>query len=308
METILNILPQHIKLRVSQLMKNKWTSLEEIRLRLQQPIELVFQHGSEWLEGVIFREADSVYLLNQLSEHSLYRMEKELQEGYMTIQGGHRVGLAGKVTTKNNQQVQLQQIAFFNIRIAKEVIGVAIPFMPYVTTDVGYRNTLIIGPPKTGKTTLIRDIARLVSNGNTYVNHRRVGIIDERSEIAASIDGVPQHDVGKSTDVMDACPKAAGMMMMIRSMSPEVLIIDEIGKAADVQAIMEAILSGVTMMCTVHGSSLADIVKRPSMKILLDHDVFSRIVILSAQQHHQIQVEMLDANGEEVMSHRLVKQ
>jgi len=308
METILRILPHHIQVDVNECIHNRWTSLEEIRLRLQQPIELVFHHGSEWVERLIFTERDSIYVLNQLTEHSLYRMEEQLQEGYITIQGGHRVGLAGKVTIKNNKLVQLQHISFYNIRIAKEVENVALPLIPYIIAESGYRNTLLIGPPKTGKTTMIRDMARMISSGNSYIHPKKVGIIDERSEIAASIAGVPQHNVGRSTDVMDACPKDTGMMMMIRSMSPEILIVDEIGKEKDVNAIIEAILSGVTIICTVHGHSLHDILKRPSMNILFKHHVFSRIVTLTSSKNDHIHIDMCDQEGKQIMTHLLEKQ
>lgn len=307
MNSILNILPQHIQTSVALMARDKWTNLEEIRLRVNQAVELVFQTGSQRLEGTIMAEQDTLYILNQLSEHSLYRMEKELQEGFITIQGGHRVGLAGKVLMKSKSDVQLQRITFFNIRIAKEVINVALPLLPHLIRKQIYHNTLFIGPPKTGKTTLIRDVARLISNGNTYLDSKRVGIVDERSEIAASIEGIPQHSVGESTDVMDACPKATGMMIMIRSMSPEVLVIDEVGKKADVEAIMEAILSGVTIICTVHGYSFTDILKRPSMRMLFENEVFSRIVVLSSKTESEIQADMLDILGNKITSHRIIK-
>src|SRR5699024_11680749 len=162
MEVILRIFTTPIHDMLRKKLTDRWTSLEEIRLRLQQPIELIFQDKVEWLEGILFQAEDSSYILNQLSNHSLYRMETELKEGYITIQGGHRVGLAGKVIFKNSEEVQLQDITFFNIRIAKEVVGVAAPILPYIYENDMIQNTLIIGPPKTGKTTIIRDLARLI--------------------------------------------------------------------------------------------------------------------------------------------------
>src|SRR5699024_406472 len=146
------------------------------------------------------------FMINQLSDYSLYRMEDELREGYITIEGGHRVGLAGKVNTLHGNVKAIQHITFLNIRIAKENIGVAKPVIPYIYSN-NYYNTLLIGPPLTGKTTLLRDLTRLISSGWKNVSPRKVGVIDERSEIGASIKGVPQHNLGLRTDVLDACPK-----------------------------------------------------------------------------------------------------
>lgn len=297
MEQILRLLPKKIKQAVHNQVGNRWGKLQEIRLRLNRAVELNFDHKIEWINDFLFSTYDSVYVLNQLSEHSLYRMEDELREGYITVKGGHRVGLAGEVTTINGQVKQLQHITFFNIRIAKEIKNVATPFIPYLYEEQTYVNTLIIGAPQTGKTTFIRDIARNISNGGRQITAKKVGIIDERSEIAASIHGVPQHNIGTRTDVLDACPKVAGMMMMIRSMSPEVLIVDEIGKEADVQALMETVFAGVTVICTVHGNSVAELKKRPSLRILFLQQVFKRIIILKKSHNKHYKIEIFDENG-----------
>lgn len=301
MQQILYILPEHIKEAITQMIGHEESSLEEIRLRLLQPVELIFEDKNVWMESSVFSEQDSRYLLNQLTEHSLYRMEHELQEGYITIRGGHRVGLSGKVVIKNEQQIQLQQITYYNIRVAKEMTDVARPFIPYLLDNQRYQNTLLIGPPNTGKTTMIRDLARLISDGNEWMERRKVGIVDERSEIAAAINGVPQHNVGKSTDVMDACPKVIGMMMMIRSMSPDILIVDEIGKDEDVRAINEAILSGVTIICTIHGDSYEEVKNRLSMKRLFEMNIFTRIITLSETAYDERKGKILDGKGNELI-------
>src|SRR5699024_458706 len=291
---------EHIKKGVTHLIEHRESSLEEIRLRLLQPVELIFRHENVWMENIIFNEQDSRYLLNQLTEHSLYRMEHELQEGYITIRGGHRVGLSGKVVIKNKHHIQLQQITYYNIRVAKEIMDVARPLLPYLLDNQGYQNTLLIGPPNTGKTTMIRDLARLISDGNDWSERKKVAIVDERSEIAAAIHGVPQHNVGMSTDVMDACPKAVGMMMMIRSMSPDVLVVDEIGRDEDVRAINEAILSGVTIICTIHGDSYTEVKNRPSMEQLFEANIFTRIINLSGVAYDEWKGNILDGRGNEL--------
>lgn len=291
MEEILRLFPDSIKKVIDRHTKHRRYSLQEIRVRLFQPIELIFDGHAEWLESTIPDKRDSMHILNQISEFSLYRMEDELREGFVTIEGGHRVGLAGKVNTLNGSVKAIQHIAYFNIRIAKQKIGCAGKLIRHLHTR-NYLNTLIVGPPQSGKTTLVRDVIRLISTGWGHIPAQKVGVIDERSEIAGSKKGVPQHDIGLRTDVMDACPKAEGMMMMVRSMSPEILAVDEIGGRSDVEALMEAINAGVTIICTIHGKSLEELQKRPSLQVLFEANIFQRVVILDRQKEpgkiHQI--------------------
>lgn len=278
MNEILRLFPEPIRQAIDYSIRKRWMLLQEIRVRLAQPIELIFDENVERLHTKITKQ-DCLYMINQLSEFSLYRMEEELREGFITIEGGHRVGLAGKVNTLNGAVKAIQYITFFNIRIAKAHEGVATSIMPYIY-ERKYLNTIFIGPPQTGKTTLIRDVTRLISSGWGHVHAQKVGVIDERSEIAGSIQGMPQHNIGLRTDVMDSCPKAEGMMMLIRSMSPNVIVVDEIGHATDVEALLEAIHAGITIICTVHGSSIEDLKKRPSLQPLFQQDIFHRAIIL----------------------------
>ncbi|MUK87158.1 stage III sporulation protein AA [Ornithinibacillus sp. L9] len=279
MQEILRLFPNEIQYGIQTKLENRWDKLQEIRLRLNQPIEFIFDDGVEWLHTFKPSRKDGMYMVNQLSEFSLYRLEDELREGYITIEGGHRVGLSGKVNTLGGSVKAIQHISFLNIRIAKQKIGVAKSIIPYLY-ERKYLSTLFVGAPQSGKTTLIRDITRIIASGWKNVSPRKVGVIDERSEIAASIKGIPQHDVGIRTDVMDACPKAEGMMMMVRSMSPEILVVDEIGSEKDVEALLEAINAGVVVICTIHGQSLDELKKRPSIQPLLQHRVFKRIILL----------------------------
>ena len=295
MEEILRLFPKELNEKIRLEVAGRWHNLQEIRCRPNQPIELIFDEQVVWVEGIIPNQKDRLFILNQLSEYSLYRMEDELRDGYITIEGGHRVGLAGKVNTSGGLVKAIHHITFLNIRIAKEKIGVALPMMPYIY-EKHYLNTLFIGPPQSGKTTLIRDVSRLIATGWRNIPARKVGIIDERSEISAPIKGVPQHNVGLRTDVMDACPKAEGMMMLIRSMSPDVIIVDEIGSTKDVNAIMEAINAGVIVICTIHGQTIAELKRRPSLHAVFQQNIFQRIVVLGkTTQRGHIQ-QIYDAN------------
>lgn len=283
---IIPILPENIRPLFRQLEASIVEQIEEIRLRVARPLEVIAagkpHYPSKNRDYYIVKADDAKYLLGQLSQYSMYAFEEELRRGFITIQGGHRVGLAGKVVLDQGQVKTLRDISSFNIRIARQTIGVAEKLVTQLY-DKRWLNTLFIGPPQSGKTTMLRDVARLISEGmpKRAIPALKVGIVDERSEIAASMKGVPQLDLGMRVDVLDGCPKAEGMMMLIRSMSPDVLIVDEIGRKEDVLAVQEALHAGVKVMTTAHGFNVEDVERRPEMKALFDLHAFERCVELT---------------------------
>jgi stage III sporulation protein AA len=300
METVLAFLPKTIIEQLEQIPPFQQIEIEEIRIRIDRPIEVTMAGKSIFLPYKVLAE-DAQHLLNKISRHSIYALEEELRRGYITIDGGHRVGLAGKVILDEGKVKAIRDISSFNIRIAKEKIGIAEPLIPALY-DRHWQHTMIIGPPQTGKTTLLRDIARIVSSGehDKGIPAYKVGIVDERSEIAGCVNGIPQLTFGARVDVLDACPKAEGMMMMIRSMSPDVLVVDEIGRLEDTEAILEAVNAGIKLMMTTHGESFDDIKNRPSLKRILDQGIFQRYVELSRQKGPGTITKMKDSNGKEI--------
>jgi stage III sporulation protein AA len=269
--------------------------LEEIRVRQGRPLEIITSEQSWFVSKscqLSMKPKDSMFpnkedcqkMLNLISNHSLYTMEEELRQGYVTVEGGHRIGLVGKVVVEKGKVKHIREVTGFNIRVARQVMGVGEGLISYLISGEDVENLLLVSPPQCGKTTLIRDLARLASTGGRLFRSRKVGIVDERSEIAGCVDGVPQHDVGPRTDVLDACPKAEGMMIMIRSMSPEILVVDEIGRQEDSLAVHEAVYSGVHLFTTAHGSSLEEICHRPILSGLIHEGIFSRIVLLSRRR------------------------
>lgn len=256
--------------------------IQEVRIRVGQPIILHID-GKECLMEM---QADSALireLLEIFSKHSLYAYEDEIRQGYLTIEGGHRVGIAGKVVLDEatGRIRTIKDISALTIRIAHERIGCADRVIRHLYERQQLQNTLLISPPGAGKTTLLRDVIRQVSDGNIYGCGRNVSVVDERSELGACFRGVPQCDLGMRTDVMAGCPKAQGMLMMIRSMAPEVLAVDEIGSVDDLNALRQVMKCGCGILATVHGDSVEDLRKKPVLNEMLEDNMFTRFVVLS---------------------------
>lgn len=297
LETVFQFLPGRIAGLITELPIHLQEEMEEIRFRIKRPIE-ISARGKPHFLPYIFTKEDADQFIAKLANHSFYTLDEELKKGYVTIEGGHRVGLAGKVILENGMVKAIRHLASFNIRIAREKNGIAEKYIPFLFQQ-GWKNTVIIGAPQTGKTTLLRDMARLISTGNKRfgIPAMKVGIVDERSEIAGCVQGIPQLHFGPRVDVLDACPKAEGMMMMIRSMSPEVLIVDEIGREEDSLAIMEAVNAGITLIMTTHGSTMAEVKKRPLLKRIIDQHVFERFIELSRGKGPGTVMSISDQNG-----------
>jgi stage III sporulation protein AA len=267
--------------------------LEEIRVREARPLELVLDGADLFVtpDGGLTPDPAAAYRADHddllrsfqlIAQGSVYAWEDEVKNGFLTVRGGHRIGLAGRVVTEDGRIRTLKQVSSLNIRIAREVTGCAGTLLARIVRAGRLPSTLIISPPQAGKTTILRDLVRQVSAGAPALGLKgaKVGLVDERSELAGCAAGVPQRDVGPRTDVLDGCPKAEGIMLLIRAMSPAVIAVDEIGRPEDAVAVMEALHAGVAVLATAHGTGLEDVSRRPALSELIRAGAFARAAVL----------------------------
>lgn len=281
--------------------------LQEVRMRAGNPLLLRYcgneftltENGeleTDMSRGCVIAKEELNETLEYISGYSLYAFDEEMKQGFITVAGGHRVGVAGKIVMEDGKIQCIRHISCINIRLSHQILGCADLVLPYLVNKKELCHTLIISPPRCGKTTLLRDIIRQVSNGNEFLSGRNVGVVDERSELAGCYQGIPQNDLGIRTDVLDCCSKSEGMMMLLRSMSPQVIAVDEIGSSEDGYALENVFHCGCRLIATVHGTSVEDIRRKPLLQRLVQEHMFERYVVLCGREAGMIK-EIFDDRG-----------
>jgi len=293
-DDILEYICSDIRTILKKAIIKKGYGFEEIRMRAGKPLLVEDYSGSSYVtrqgclskspvDCLIVTQDQIMRTLSLMSENSVYAYQDEIKNGFITLKGGHRVGIAGKAVMDGQAVKNIKDVSSLNIRISKEIKGCSDTVINFIHNEkCGVFNTLIISPPQCGKTTMLRDIALKLSNGEPQygITGIKVGIIDERSEIAACYKGIPQYDVGIRTDVLDSCPKTVGMLMMLRSMSPRVIITDEIGNKGDRDAILQVLNAGIKVITSVHGYDMSELKCRKEIRDILEEKIFERLVIL----------------------------
>lgn len=267
--------------------------VEEIRLRVNSPIMFYGKTG-EFRTGnknSISKE-DLEEALEYIFGYSVYAYENEIREGFVTVKGGHRVGIAGKVITEDNTIKGITNISSVNIRVSHEINGVGNKISKTIFKN-GISNVLIISPPMAGKTTLLRDLVRIGSDEYGF----KISVIDERGEIGAAYMGVPSNNIGIRSDIFDNTPKDKGIMMAVRAMSPQIVAVDEIGQAKDVKAIEEAFNCGVKVFATIHGRGIEDIKRKEELKRIINEKYFEYFVVVKKCDRGERIMQLYDENG-----------
>lgn len=293
---LVTVFPTSIRPRMRKI---NWDGLEEIRVRIGWPVELIYGNHNEWLgnyDSMIDRQCLDE-MLNYITGYSVYAMEEEIRQGYITFSGGHRIGITGHATyealrdTREHRITNIVDIGGLNIRIAHERKGCAKQILPYLRKEGSIYNTLFFAAPGIGKTTYLRDVIRILGD------EMKISVIDERSEIAACINGKPQNDLGKRTDVLDACPKEVGMKMVLRTMSPEIIAVDEIGKKEEFELLEQMRCSGVKMLGTIHAGDMDEVLRNRMIRIGVESGAIERFVELKRLENGHRIFHVYDGQG-----------
>ena len=270
-------LPLRLRQEALSLTEGDRGRAEELRLRAGWPMTALIGGEERPLGGPPVEPRELEQLVEIASRASLHTVLDQVRRGYLTVEGGHRIGLCGTAALREGEIHSIRTISSANLRVARQVRGAAAPVLDGLCPGGRLSDTLILAPPGLGKTTLLRDLIRSVSEGEGC-SPLRVALADERGEVAALYNGVPQLEVGRRTDVAEGCPKAQGLMLLLRAMNPQVLAADEITAPEDVQALMTAAGCGVTLLATAHGEEESDLERRPLYRVLLAEGLFQYLV------------------------------
>ena len=289
-DTAISVISEKISRNLKLLPKNIKEQIQEIRLRIEQPVSVCCAKGIYFIhkdggiccftdrETITVSREDMEETFRKICSYAVYSHQNEIKNGYITIRGGHRVGICGSAVRANGNITGIRDISSFNIRIAREVKGAANEIFKRLDNNLS-GGLLLAGPPSSGKTTVLRDIARQLSCGATG-QMRKVAIVDERGELAASCFGTAQNDLGPCCDVLDAYPKGEGILQAVRSLSPEYIICDELGSNEETLSVEEGLNAGVTMIASIHANSQKTLLKRKQAVILLATGAFENVILL----------------------------
>jgi len=301
-KNIISVLPERLK-KIFET-ESRITSVSEIVLRLERPSCVFCENECLFISPngltrqackavLLYRyEIDSIF--EKICKSSVYSFEEQIKNGFISVNGGHRVGICGTAVVKNEAVSGFRDINGFIFRIAREVKGAGEEAAEYVLNSEKVVNTAVISPPGGGKTTVLRDLCRILSESG-----KRVSVVDERGEIGGVSDGVPSFSSCSLCDILDSCPKTDGIELVLRALCPDVIVFDEIGDICEAEKLVSAMNSGVSFVFSAHADSFASAVRRPAFQMLLKNGALDLVVVLGVGKQRGKIVELKKIKYEE---------
>lgn len=274
MQAIFRALPREVIYFIENNHDNTMEQLEEIRIRTNRKT-IIKYNTKDVIIDYIPNTRDILNILQILCDNSIYSYQGQICQGFITVVGGHRIGISGSAVMQDGKIININYVSSLNFRIAKEIKGISNYVFSQILENEKIKNTLIVSPPGYGKTTLLRDLVRNISDYGFTVS-----LIDERGEIAAMYKGVPQNDVGVRTDIIENATKSIAMRIAVRTMSPQIIVADEIGTEEDIEAINYGICSGVNGIFTAHGGNIEELKRNECLNKIYQQKIFDRIIFL----------------------------
>ncbi len=279
-EQAAQLLPPELRRAALRLSDHEKERTEEFRLRVNHAPQVLLGEGEKRFSDEVVTPSQLEQMLGEATEYSRYASMETLRQGFLSVRGGFRLGVCGTGVEFDGKNHDIKDISSLCLRILREKRGIAEPIAPQLFEDGNFQSTLLLSPPGGGKTTLLRDLVRTLSDGAAGRAALRVALVDERSEIACSYRGEPQMELGAHTDVLDGCSKAIGIPMVLRAMNPQLIAIDEITAARDVETMAQAANCGVALLASMHARDRAELMRKPLWPLLRDAQVFQRIVTI----------------------------
>ncbi len=262
-------IPDHEKVRA-----------EEIRLRVNRPLGILLPEGEKSLSDTLVTQQMLERMVNEASEYSRYASLETLRQGFLSVKGGFRLGVCGTGVEFEGKNHDIKDVSSLCLRILRERTGIAEAVVPKLFEDGRFQSTLILSPPGGGKTTLLRDMIRTLSNGMADLPALRVALVDERSEIACCYHGQAQMEIGAHTDVLDGCMKSLAIPMLLRAMNPQLIALDEITLSRDIETMAEAANCGVALLATIHAKDREELVRKPLYPLIAKGKIFNKLIII----------------------------